>query len=347
MRITKLLTLTLLVVGVGLFFGCEGPEGPAGPAGPAGADGMDGADANVTCLGCHAEDVWTGIEAHYALSGHANPGFGLSYAGSRASCSRCHSSEGFANFVLGYPGEDITHPTKLSCQSCHGNHGVLEGEISAPMATTDVITLIVDETMTVDLEGPSNLCGQCHNSRRNGSYYEALDSISIDGVLTEVGAGNVGISSTHAGPHYSAQVNTMKGMGGYGTSSVGTHATLGCVGCHMGATTETSGGHSFVPNLNNCTESCHSSVSDIAAFTTEKQDAVHDRMDAIGEALVAVGAMTTDGAGHYSPAVSIVTQAEFEAFWNYRVMYQDHSYGIHNPGYYNTMLTTAETNLGL
>ena len=316
-----------------------------GPAGADGADGADGMDANAFCVDCHSSDNWDKITGEYAVSGHATAG-ALNYAGGRGSCSRCHSSEGFEGYLLGYPGEDLTQKSALSCESCHGNHSSLEEDVSAPMASVAPIGLILDETTIIDFGDASNLCANCHNSRRDGTYYEALDSVSIDGVMTAVGDGMVGINSSHAGPHYSAQVNTIMGLNGYGTSSVGTHKNVGCVGCHMGEATDTNGGHTFEPNLANCTEACHTSVADIEAFAAEKHDAVSARMTAIADALVAAGALSEED-GHYSPKVSIVSQDVFEAFWNYRIMYQDHSYGVHNPGYYNTMLTTAEAKLGL
>lgn len=362
LRMFKLLPLAILALLVAFTVSCEGPagadgvdgmDGAAGAAGAdgadgadgaAGADGMDGADANEFCVDCHSADKWDLITGEYALSGHAAAG-ALGYAGGRGSCSRCHSSEGFAGFLLGYPGEDLTQKSALSCESCHGNHTTLEeSEISAPMATMAAVKLIVDESTEVDLEGVSNLCGTCHNSRRNGSYYTDVDTLS-DG--TPILADSVYISSTHAGPHYSAQLNTLVGIGGYGATASTAHESVGCVGCHMGDATATAGGHTFAPNLANCTVACHSSVTDMAAFVTEKHDARKADMDAIATALAAAGALIDNGDGTFSLVKALVSEDVFQAFWNYRVMYQDHSYGVHNGPYYTSMIATAKAKLGI
>ena len=344
----NLFAILVLALMVMFTVSCEGPAGEDGLAGTDGADGMDGAagaDGNVTCLGCHTQANFDAINGVFALSGHSAGDY-VGYAGSRGSCARCHSSEGFMDFLAGYDGEDIPYPSAWSCGTCHGSHSSLEEGISAPLQTTAAVTIIEDGVTVIDFDGPSNLCANCHQSRRGSDYYEAIDSVSIDGVLTEVGAGNVAINSSHAGPHHGPQSNTLSGLGGYGTSSTGTHLGVGCVGCHMGEATTTEGGHSFIPNLDNCTAACHSSVTDIAAFMTEKQDAVSARLTAIADALVTAGALSLDE-GEYHPHVSIVTEAQFKAFWNYMVVYEDHSHGVHNPGYFNTLLTTAEANLGL
>ncbi len=330
--------------------GMDGADGAVGPAGADGTDGTDGVDGNMSCLTCHTQANMDMIKGEFAVSGHAAAG-ALGYAGGRGSCSRCHSAEGFAGYLLGYPGEDLTQKSALSCESCHGNHESLEDGISAPMATMAAINLIVDETTSADFGNASNLCANCHNSRRNGDYYTSVDSLDLDGDGVndfEIHADSVWISSTHAGPHYSAQVNTIIGLGGYGATATTAHESVGCVSCHMGDATLTQGGHTFDPNLANCTVACHSAVAaDFANWVSGKQDAVSARMAAIGDALVAAGAMTTDGAGHYSPARAMVHIDVFEAFWNYRVMYQDHSFSVHNPGYYTSMLATAEAKLGL
>ena len=334
---------------------CEGPAGADGVAGADGADGtdgVDGADGNVSCLTCHSTDGMAAIDGLFALSGHSAGNY-VGYAGSRGSCSRCHSSEGFMDFIAGYDGEDIPYPSAWSCGTCHGSHSSLEEGISAPLQTTAAVTIIEDGMTVIDFDGPSNLCANCHQSRRGYAYYEAIDSVWTDDVNGNdsldfvVADGSVYINSSHAGPHHGPQANTLSGLGGYGTSSTGAHLSAGCVGCHMGDATSTEGGHSFVPNLENCTVACHGSVTDMATFTTDAQDAVSVRLDAIAAELVTAGALAGDATDGYHPHVGVVTEAQFKAFWNYMVVYEDHSHGVHNPGYFNTLLTQAEALLGL
>jgi len=304
---------------------CEGPAGEAG---------------NSNCVQCHSEENWGDIETAYLKSGH-NAAEAVGYAGGRGSCARCHSHEGFMNYLAATPGADaadIDYPTRISCSTCHTNHSVLEGDIEVPLATVAAVVAVEDDE-TRDLGGNSNLCGNCHQSRRGYAYYEALDTVEIDDVKTAVGDGNVGINSSHAGPHHGPQLNTLLGLSGYGASETHAHSGVGCVGCHMGDVSGDVGGHTFYANRENCTE-CHSADYEFENFDS--------RMTAIADALVTVGALSKDAeTGEYHPHVSIVTQAQFEAFWNYMILYEDHSHGVHNPAYFKTLMSRAEANLGL
>ena len=165
---------------------------------------------------------------------------------------------------------------------------------------------------------------------------------SIDFIVDD---GFVYINSSHAGPHHGPQANTLSGLGGYGESSTGAHSESGCVNCHMGDATETAGGHTFAANLANCT-TCHTS-GDMDSFMGEYQDGISVRLLAIAEALVVANALSVDEEEGYHPNKGLVTDDIFKAFWNYMMVDEDHSHGIHNPEYFNTLLTTAETLLGL
>jgi len=324
-RMYKLFLGLVAIVAMSTLISCEGPAGPAG---------ADGADGNLTCLGCHSQENWNGIETLYDLSGH-KAAENVGYAGGRADCARCHSGGGFLDYLANTPdveAADISYPVRISCETCHGNHGSLEDSIAAPIRTILAVTAIEDGS-SLDFGGNSNLCANCHQSRRGADYYMALDSLNGEAVP----AGMVAINSSHAGPHHGPQANTLLGKGGFGTSATHAHTTVGCVGCHMGEAGATEGGHSFKPNLANCTQ-CHE-AKEFPNFDT--------RLAAIAEKLVEAGALGGDATEGYHPAVGIVTEAQFKAFWNYMYLYEDHSGGVHNPTYFNTLLTSAEANLGL
>jgi hypothetical protein len=326
--------------------GLNGENGVNGINGSNGTDGTDGVDGNMSCLVCHTKAGMDALNGLYAGSGHNAANY-VSYAGGRASCSRCHSNEGFMNYMAATPGVDaidIEYPTKISCGTCHANHQSLEDDITAPMTTVKAVTAISDGTI-LDFKSSSNLCANCHQSRRDYTYYQALDSVKIDDVMTAVGEGEVGINSSHAGPHHGPQTNTLLGNGGIGASSIATHTSVGCTGCHMGEVHGTNGGHSFKPSLANC-NTCHSGAIDFDI--NGKRTEYNTRIAAIAEALVTTGALSKDAdTGEYHPHVSIVTDVEFEGFWNYMILYEDHSHGAHNPPYFATLLTAAETSLGL
>ena len=326
--------------------GLNGENGENGINGIDGTDGTDGVDGNMSCLVCHTQEGMDALEALYNFSGHKAAKY-VDYAGGRGSCARCHSHSGFMNYLNGLPGAapiDIDFPTRIDCETCHGNHRSLEDDIDAPLRAEGAVTAISDGTI-LDFENASNLCANCHQSRRDYTYYEALDSVKIDDVMTPVGDGMVGINSSHAGPHHGPQANVLLGNGGIGTSSTGTHATVGCTGCHMSEVEDMTGGHSFKPSLANC-NSCHSGATDFDI--NGKRTEYNTRISAIAEALVTAGALSKDAdTGEYHPHVSIVTDTEFVGFWNYMILYEDHSHGAHNPPYTATLLTDAETSLGL
>lgn len=379
----QLMTLAICALAFAFVTGCEGPEGPIGPAGTkgdtgatgaAGAqgdDGQQGVAGNSSCLVCHTQVGMDVINASYKISQHA---IASTVARGSGSCARCHSSEGFTYYLAGVESPTVSYPTAIRCSTCHSNHSSLEDDISAPMVTEAAVTAITDGTSIIDFEGVSNLCANCHQSRRNADYYDKEivaktydrkftgDDIAtystaaigpagtsvLDGdtlrVTFDVPVENVYISSTHAGPHYGAQSNTIVGIGGFGASSINDdHKGAGCVTCHMGITGDTEGGHSWWPNVENCIE-CHEGLTDFD--NNGVQTEVETRMAAIAAKLESIHAVHID-AGEVHPMYASIPRAEFEAFWNYMIVMEDRSMGVHNPGYIKTLLTVAETKLGM
>ena len=155
--------------------GINGADGTDGTDGVDGIDGIDGVDGvgTASCVNCHSESHRGPIEATYALSaitgGHAS-GAAAGYAGGRSSCSRCHSNEGFVNYVTGMPAVNISSPTAISCTTCHYKHGTFDFENDGydfALRNFDPVTLITDGT-TIDYGDTSNLCINCHQPRRTG-----------------------------------------------------------------------------------------------------------------------------------------------------------------------------------
>lgn len=387
MKKFKLLTILFATLCFAAMISCEGPEGPTGAAGADGAngtngidgtDGTDGVDGNLSCLVCHTQTNMDGIEAMYALSHHYSAH--VVVRGTSASCSRCHSHEGFLNYLAASPDVDavgIDYPTRISCHTCHGNHRSLEDDIDAPMRTVAAVTALADGSSTLDLGGVSNLCMNCHQARRNGEDYDYFTgdttftrtfrgddiatytsaavgpagSITLNGtgdtltVVFDIPTTNVYISSEHAGPHYGVMGNVLNGLGGYTstTPAAPTHKSVGCVGCHMGEAGTTEGGHSFWPNLANCTAACHTDATDFNI--NGSQTTVDGRMAVIATALETIHAIHEED-GEYHPMYASITRAQFQAFWNWKVV-QDAIHVAHNPGYTDALLDQAEANLGL
>jgi len=351
----------------------EGPQGPAGADGTNGSDGTPGVDANTHCLNCHTADKMGEIEETFAMTKHVT---GSSWArGNSESCGRCHSSDGYVEFIRS--GEEIAAAvsTHLECGTCHGDHYNLDTTMTAPFRNVGPVVAVVDPETTFD-NGLGNMCATCHQARRNGDSYDELTgpetftrtftgddieayqngalgpngSATLNGtgdtltVVFDVPTTHVYVNSTHAGPHHGPQANIIAGMSGY--PNIGPAFTQDhhqdCVNCHMHNEVAAGYGHSFSPNIEMCNE-CHGGAVDVEGMIADNEA----RMDAIAVALEEIHAIHVDTDGAVHPMYSSLTRSHFQAFWNFMCVYEDKSYGPHNPAYIDQMLSTAENNLGL
>ncbi|NOR73593.1 MAG: hypothetical protein GQ525_00385 [Draconibacterium sp.] len=347
-----------------LVVSCTGPEGPMGQTGADGtngingADGKDGADGangtdgtngvdgNQACLTCHTQAGMDKIGASYASSMHGSPGFELGYAGVRTGCMECHSNEGFRYHIIGYdPESNLDFASKITCGTCHGDHINLEEGLTAPMRTDAAVLSLADGITVFDFESSSNTCANCHQARNNGTAYSSVDTVwnddeSIDFVVHE---DSVWVSSSHAGPHYTTMTNNIFGVGGYTDSPgvvMGMHKQVGCVGCHMGESEGTNGGHTMVATLNACT-TCHSTATDFDIGGTQTE--IHAAEEELETALVAAGILDAN----HNTIKGIYSNNVFEAFWNYKIVHYDGSLGVHNPAYARALINDAKGKLGL
>ena len=326
--------------------GTNGVNGTNGANGVDGTDGTDGVSGNAICLVCHTQDGMDNIGAQYASSAHGSPGFELGYAGPRAGCMECHSNEGFEYHAAGYdPEANLDFASKITCGTCHGDHVSLEAGLSAPMRTDKAVVAMTDGVTVFDFEGSSNTCANCHQSRKNGTYYSSVDSVwNNDETLNfVVHEDSVYLSSSHASPHYTTMTNTIFGVGGY-TASAGSvmsaHKRAGCVGCHMGETEGTNGGHTMKATLNGCTY-CHTSATDFDIDGTQTE--IHAAEEEVATALVATGILNES----HGAVVGVYHKDVFEAYWNYKIVHYDGSAGVHNPAYTRALLADAKLKLGL
>ncbi len=335
--ITKLSLLggfALLIAG-SLFLGsCEGPIGPAGTDGTdgtdgvdgvAGTDGTDGVAGNAVCLTCHTTEVKDAVTMLWATSLHGTSQplypYGptiVAYAGGRNDCAKCHSSEGFIETV--WTGMDTTAtgfglPTGVRCKACHDFHSSLdfENEPNSAIRQTMPVTLIAGGDVVEFTNAESNLCMSCHQSRE-----EAPDD--TDGTaIVEI--------EEHWGPHHGPQANFINGLVGYEyrgeVASVVGGGPHDCVSCHMSDVVgDTIGGHTWVADVEGCV-ACHTVVD------------VHSELVLLQDALFAAGMV--DAAGHSiesSEGVVVEYQADSAgALWNYILLEEDASMGIHNSAY--------------
>ncbi len=321
-KVKWLVTAALVVfVTIGAIFivSCAGETGPQGATGDIGATGAAGMDASTTCSDCHNDTTLVYSKSVQSAQTVHQTGRGWSYAGGRAGCTACHSSEGFQEMVATGIGiedfeEATPNPSPPNCRTCHEIHTTYTKADFALRTTSPVTLMASGETFD---SGKGNLCASCHQPRR--------EMVVEDGI--------VNVSSTHWGPHHGPQSAMLLGIGGQGASgSPSAHYTMiedGCPTCHMA-----DGNHTLAPSTAVC-QTCHADAKnfDIGGVQTE----VEAMLAELEELLEAKG-MYHDG----HPVVGKYPEAEAAALWNYiTIAVEDASKGVHNPQYTKALLEAS------
>ena len=336
MSIKKIIVLAGTLI-VALFFlaacagatgpvGPAGPAGPVGPAGPAGPAGTNPKVADLTCTQCHNDTTLIdGPATSWAASVHGSgPAFAI--AGNETPCTGCHTGVGFsARIAAGVT--DLTtwktaypNPTRIDCRACHNIHTTYTKD-DFGLKTVAAVPLFSVQGANFDA-GKGNLCADCHQA------FGSFPAAAADGT--------VNVSSPYWGPHHGPQAEMMLGVGG--TSDVKgapsphyAQVPDTCVYCHMGGD---AANHSYTPNVTYC-QKCHNGAKDFnmngAVADLDAQTA------AVKNALTAAGLLDKTGAtvpGKY-PA------AKAGALWNYLMITQDRSHGVHNMPYAEALLDAA------
>lgn len=337
MRISRLFTILLVCIGVVFFLGCEGPEGAAGADGADGMDGADGADGedgHVTCLGCHNDETFNDNAFEFARSQHIMGEY-AGYAGGRSYCTPCHSHEAYVEYATtGTNAGGYNNPSPFECATCHSLHADFEEDFTgedAALRLTDPVMAMFDETVSLELDDTNaNMCVMCHQSRRGTDYYD-------DGTGT-----TVTFTSSHTGPHHGPQSNILLGNNGSVVGEAMDHAEAGCIACHMfeteGDEADVAGGHTFWAAVEACQE-CHSSAEDFDVFGNQTN--ITTKLETLADLLVGEGIL--DSTHHVVPGT--YDRAVFNAFWDYDIVYEDRSKGVHNPGYAEDLLDAAIANV--
>ena len=216
-------------------------------------------------------------------------------------------------------------PTHQDCRTCHQIHTTFTGADWA--LETDAPVSFVVSGLTFD-GGAGNLCANCHQARRY-----------IEGFVDTTDATKYTSTTSRFNTHLSVQGDILMGSAGFGVEGKpGAHYAMvenTCVGCHMGETAN----HLFEPQLAACQE-CH---ADAESYDVNgAQTAVVERMAELEAALQAAGLLDAEGA----VIPGTWDEAQATALWNYEVIEEDASMGIHNPNYINAMLDAAFAALG-
>jgi hypothetical protein len=106
-----------------------------------------------------------------------------------------------------------------------------------------------------------------------------------------------------------------------------------CVGCHMGGSGPNAY-HGFMPNVATCV-TCHADAKDFDINGT--QTAIKGKLEQVKAALQAKNILDKDGA----PIVGDYPEAQAAALWNYLLVEEDRSEGVHNADYTNALLDQA------
>jgi hypothetical protein len=213
-----------------------------------------------------------------------------------------------------------TEPVRQDCRTCHQVHVTYTGEDWA-LETTAPVTLVTSG-LTFD-SGSANLCANCHQARRY-----------IEGFVDSADPTKYTSTSSRFNPHLSVQADIVLGSGGHGVEGKpGAHYSMienSCVSCHMGDGMS----HLFEAQVANC-QSCHADAEDfdINGYETEFEAKIEE----LKVALQAAGLLDADGV----VIPGTWDEAQATALWNYGVIEEDASRGIHNPSYVKALIDAS------
>jgi hypothetical protein len=322
---------------------CENCHGPGSAHNSQVGDSKMVSDIRAdACAACHDDDHYHVYPTQWELSNHA----ALNRPYTRASCNQCHNGQGFIDWVDGGKvtlTEATSENHNITCAVCHDPHDATNVNqlrtLEATLPNGDVI----------NEGGKGKLCMNCHNSRREDPEQRIIDELA-DGNVPE--------------PHHGPQAEMLTTLNTWTWDEVlptsphlvaavpGGEANS-CVNCHMYEPTpsghETDAGmHSFsmvsqddVDNVAAC-EDCHGNVGE--SFDEKKfyvnGNADHDG-DGVEEGLQHEvegmldslhAALPTDEGGDFL-VDSTTTFDEGAAMYNYYLVEEDRSMGVHNPAF--------------
>ena len=291
----------------------------------------------------------------------------------RAACVRCHTAGGFAAYAdtLGttnYTGTSNTVSMAartyeaITCAACHNPH---DASNPSQLRVGETIDLADGENVATVHAGGGATCMHCHQSR-SGSYTNSLVGYPL-GKPTYPGG------SSSFGPHDNPAAEIFSGVNGYTygkviPSSAHRYAiTNACAGCHMQSVAMTdpgwtkAGGHTFgmtytvVTNgatntveLVKVCEQCHGEIESfdlvrmdyngdgvIEGVQTEVQNLLNKLSTLMPNSTYrADGNYVADGAVKASLSVKTNWQQKFlRGAWNWQLVNNDWSKGIHNAAY--------------
>ncbi len=329
---------------------CESCHGP-GSEHYGAANVMAVTLAAENCAWCHDGGNYV-IPSQWRTSKHATFGHGMT----RATCAQCHNGAGFVEYIESGKQpltQDLPKVVPITCAVCHDPHSA---ENPHQLRTMDV-TLTDGET--VEGGGNGTICMNCHKARENAVEYtnDYLNNLS-----------------THYGPRHGPQADILSAknavtFGQNISSSPHLEATgNACVTCHMypgsfdtGGNIILMGSHTFsmshdtVDNVQACSP-CHGNIGE--SFS-DKKYYVNGNADLDGDGtanglqIEVEGLLNQlkemlpqDANGNVVVNDSSVTLTQAQAAYDYLMVTEDRSYGIHNPAFVYGILKASIEALG-
>ncbi len=309
------------------------------------------------CLSCHGDNSSqiSVPKGQWANSGHASSALIYSYATFgdtthylTAQCGPiCHTSQGFQQYALTKSSGAQGTPSVIDCFTCHLPHTGAYGAWRLDTLRGNFPFVDLLDLSEYNM-GKSNQCVACHQA----SQYPTLT-----GGVTSILSDSLGPDGPHSGSEAQMLLGTSGFLFGQAADTIHSHQSVasknGCLSCHYGLLSGNNlgvaqgydfGGHSFklLDTLThqqytaNCNVAgCHtvSPPPIVDFFTNTKLDSIRVLRDSLAGRLIALNILQSTGDSSHFYKDSTLSLYAARILYNYLLVKQDRSRGIHNPGY--------------
>lgn len=298
---------------------------------------------SLPCTQCHNET--TMLVSKQAQLFHSLHGSGDAYVrGSNKNCSGCHGSEEASRRIneslMPHDASivGVVNASPINCRTCHAIHttySLKDFGLTGNMAAVEL-----ERTGTFFDGGSGNLCAECHQFRNELP-------VAVDG--------QIAVETTRFGPHHGVEAQMLLGEGGVGLRSRPNvhYKEVGdtCVDCHMGTIAEKdpndplpalARNHTFEASVSYCT-SCHEGI-DSFDYQNVQTD-IQALMDEVKQYLEQAGIMDTREGFENRSIEGTYPEEVAAAMWNYMMVLEDGSKGVHHPDWARQLLETARDDL--
>ena len=187
-----------------------------------------------------------------------------------ASCAKCHSGSGFADFAVdGMVDAPAPLGDLVSCGTCHNSDNLFVDDSTRwdDLGTNTALAAVeFPSGDTADLGNASNICMSCHQGREsgdsvatatpNGTVQTPTDYPSYNFINRHYYAAGAIFFGADVTAAFEYPAHTYKTMNQF-TGHNPVDDIADCIGCHMRGETD----HNFVPQIDDCI-GCHQGITD-------------------------------------------------------------------------------------